>query len=67
MSTVLDTPARTAAWCAVHYDKRTECQPCHPNVRRVCCSGPTHRLTVESLNAHILALDAAIGVAQGEA
>ena len=61
---VIPTPQRTHDWCATRYDVKTDCQPCDPMVRRVCHNGPTHRLTVESLNAHIQALDAAIGAAQ---
>ena len=61
MADVIPTPQRTHDHCARHYDVRTECQPCPQSVRQVCHSGPTSRLTVESLSQHVLALEAAIG------
>lgn len=61
MPDVIKTPQRTSDHCARHFAVKTDCATCPPAVRTVCHSGPTHRLTVEALNQHILALDAAIG------
>lgn len=49
-----------SAYCAEHYDTKSDCHKCVPSVREVCWKPIPNPLTLDAIQAHADAVDAAI-------